>query len=133
MQRADFELTLTLLDQKLIIHGGDTRLEQEFPSAAALVEHALRVVKLRQAEGYRVTAERKNEQIVMPPEPEVKTEEKDGKDAKDAPDKPAKPAKGKKAAAAPAVVITEDDDDDDEDDDDEEDDDAAEPKVEPTV
>ncbi len=70
MKRADFELTLTLLDSKLIIHGGDTRLEQEFPSTAALVEHALRVVKLRQAEGYRVIAERKDDQIVMPPEPE---------------------------------------------------------------
>ena len=76
MKRADFELTLTLVDQKLIIHGGDTRLEQEFPSAAALVEHSLRVVKLRQAEGYRVVAERKDDQIVMPPEPEVKTEPK---------------------------------------------------------
>lgn len=69
MKRADFELTLTLLDTKLVIHGGDTRLEQEFASAAALVEHALRVVKLRQAEGYQVVAERKNDQIVMPPEP----------------------------------------------------------------
>ena len=44
-----------------------TRLEQEFPNEAALVEHALRVVKLRQAEGYRVIGERKNEKIVMPP------------------------------------------------------------------
>jgi C4-dicarboxylate-specific signal transduction histidine kinase len=70
MQRADVELTLTLLDTKLVIHGNDTRLEQEFPSTAALVEHALRVVKLRQAEGYRVTAERKDDQIVIPPEPE---------------------------------------------------------------
>ena len=77
MKRADFELTLTLVDQKLIIHGGDTRLEQEFPSAAALVEHALRVVKLRQAEGYRVTAERKDDQVVMPPEPEPKDDAKD--------------------------------------------------------
>ncbi len=68
MQRADFELTLTLLDTKLIIHGGDTRLEQEFPSEAALVEHALRVVKLRQAEGYRVVGERTNDKIVLPPE-----------------------------------------------------------------
>ena len=69
MKRADTELTLTLLDNKLVIHGGDTRLEQEFASVAALVEHAMRVVKLRQAEGYRVTAERKDDQIVMPPEP----------------------------------------------------------------
>jgi hypothetical protein len=71
MKRAEAELTLTLLDTKLIIHGGDTRLEQEFPSTAALVEHSLRVVKLRQAEGFRVVAERKDDQIVMPPEPEA--------------------------------------------------------------
>lgn len=77
MQRADFELTLTLLDTKLIIHGGETRLEQEFASEAALVEHALRVVKLRQAEGYRVIGERKNDQIVLPPEP--KTDEPEAK------------------------------------------------------
>jgi hypothetical protein len=69
MQRADFELTLTLIDTKLIIHGGETRLDQEFPDAAALIEHALRVVKLRQQEGYRVIGERKNDQIVMPPDP----------------------------------------------------------------
>ena len=69
MKRAEAELTLTLLDTKLVIHGGDTRLEQEFASTAALVEHALRVVKLRQAEGFRVTAERKDDQVVMPPEP----------------------------------------------------------------
>jgi hypothetical protein len=71
MQRAELELTLTLLDNKLIIHGGhgeiQTRLEQEFPDEAALVEHALRVVKLRQQEGYRVIGERQNEKIVMPP------------------------------------------------------------------
>ena len=77
MQRADFELTLTLLDTKLIIHGGETRLEQEFPSEAALVEHALRVVKLRQAEGYRVVGERNNDQIVLPPE--AKTAEPEAK------------------------------------------------------
>src|ERR1044071_2754783 len=76
MQRAEMELTLTLLDQKLIIHGGDTRLEQEFPSTAALVEHALRVVKLRQHDGYRVIAERKDDQIVMPPEPKTETDDK---------------------------------------------------------
>jgi len=70
MKRAEIELTLTLLDTKLVMHGADTRLEQEFPSTAALVEHALRVVKLRQAEGFRVTAERKDDQVVMPPEPE---------------------------------------------------------------
>jgi hypothetical protein len=68
LQRADYELTLTLVDTKLIIHGGETRLDQEFPDEAALVEHALRVVKLRQQEGYRVIGERKNDQIVMPPE-----------------------------------------------------------------
>ena len=90
MKRADFELTLTLVDQKLIIHGGDTRLEQEFPSPAALVEHALRVVKLRQAEGYRVVAERKDDQVVMPPEPEPKADAK--------PEAPAKAAKGKAVA-----------------------------------
>ena len=71
MQRAEVELTLTLLDSKLIIHGGhgevQTRLEQEFPNEAALVEHALRVVKLRQQEGYRVIGERKDDKIVMPP------------------------------------------------------------------
>jgi hypothetical protein len=77
MKRADFELTLTLVDQKLIIHGGESRLEQEFPSAAALVEHALRVVKLRQAEGYRVVAERKDDAIVMPPDPEPEPEAKE--------------------------------------------------------
>jgi hypothetical protein len=81
MQRAEIELTLTLIDTKLIIHGGagetQTRLEQEFASEAALVEHALRVVKLRQAEGYRVIGERKNDQIVMPPEP--KTDEPEAK------------------------------------------------------
>lgn len=71
MKRADTELTLTLIDTKLVMHGGDTRIDQEFPSTAALVEHALRVVKLRQAEGFRVTAERKDDQIVMPPEPEA--------------------------------------------------------------
>jgi hypothetical protein len=96
MKRADFELTLTLLDTKLVIHGGETRLEQEFPSAAALVEHALRVVKLRQAEGYRVIAERKDDQIVMPPEPEVKPEEPAG-------EKPEKPEKPEKAPKAPKV------------------------------
>jgi hypothetical protein len=83
MQRADFELTLTLLDTKLIIYGGQgeqkTRLEQEFPSEAALVEHALRVVKLRQKDGYAVVGERQNDQIVMPPEP-----------AKSEPEEPAK-------------------------------------------
>ena len=73
MKRADFELTLTLLDTKLVIHGGDTRLEQEFPSAAALVEHAMRVVKLRQAEGYRVIAERKDDQIILPPAADAET------------------------------------------------------------
>lgn len=75
MQRAEIELTLTLIDTKLIINGGQgetqTRLEQEFANEAALVEHALRVVKLRQAEGYRVIGERKNDQIVMPPEPKT--------------------------------------------------------------
>ncbi len=70
MKRAETELTLTLLDTKLVIHGAETRLEQEFASTAALVEHAMRVVKLRQAEGFRVTAERKDDQVVMPPEPE---------------------------------------------------------------
>jgi hypothetical protein len=70
MKRVETEVTLTLLDTKLVIHGGETRLEQEFASTAALVEHAMRVVKLRQAEGYRVTAERKDDQVVMPPEPE---------------------------------------------------------------
>ena len=70
MKRGDTELTLTLLETKLIIHGGEVRLEQEFPSAAALIEHAMRVVKLRQAEGFRVSAERKDDQIVMPPDPE---------------------------------------------------------------
>jgi uncharacterized protein with PhoU and TrkA domain len=74
MKRAETELTLTLVDIKLVIHGGDTRLEQEFASAAALVEHAMRVVKLRQADGFRVVAERKGDQIVMPPEPEAKTD-----------------------------------------------------------
>jgi hypothetical protein len=92
MKRADFELTLTLLETKLIIHGGETRLEQEFPSAAALIEHAMRVVKLRQAEGYRVIAERKDDQIVMPPEPEVKAEEPAG-EKPEKPEKPAKPPK----------------------------------------
>jgi len=91
MKRADFELTLTLLETKLIIHGGETRLEQEFPTAAALIEHAMRVVKLRQAEGYRVIAERKEDQIVMPPEPEEPAGEK--------PEKPEKPAKPPKASA----------------------------------
>jgi hypothetical protein len=71
LQRAEIELTLTLLDNKLIIHGGhgevQTRLEQEFPNEAALVEHALRVVKLRQQEGYRVIGERQDDKIVMPP------------------------------------------------------------------
>ncbi|MEO6774207.1 MAG: hypothetical protein ABI467_14505 [Kofleriaceae bacterium] len=71
MQRADFELTLTLLETKLIIQAGETRLEQEFANEAALVEHALRVVKLRQAEGYRVVGERKDDQIVLPPEPKT--------------------------------------------------------------
>lgn len=68
MKRADTELTLTLIDTKLVMHGAETRIDQEFPTTAALVEHALRVVKLRQAEGFRVTAERKDDQIVMPPE-----------------------------------------------------------------
>ncbi|MFT3694843.1 MAG: hypothetical protein QM831_16965 [Kofleriaceae bacterium] len=73
MQRAEVELVLTLLDTKLIILQGQgetkTRIDQEFPSEAALVEHALRVVKLRQQEGFRVIGERKADQIVMPPEP----------------------------------------------------------------
>ena len=90
MKRADFELTLTLLETKLIIHGGETRLEQEFASAAALIEHAMRVVKLRQAEGYRVVAERQDDQLVLPPEPAVKAEEPAG-------EKPEKPAKAPKA------------------------------------
>ncbi|MEO8554496.1 MAG: hypothetical protein ABI678_31185 [Kofleriaceae bacterium] len=75
MQRAETELTLTLIDTKLIIHGGQgetqTRLEQEFASEAALVEHALRVVKLRQAEGYRVIGERTDDQIVVPADPKA--------------------------------------------------------------
>jgi hypothetical protein len=92
MKRAEAELTLTLLDTKLVIHGGDTRLEQEFASTAALVEHALRVVKLRQAEGFRVTAERKDDQVVMPPEPaEAEPAEKA--------EKPEKPEKAEKAKA----------------------------------
>jgi hypothetical protein len=70
MKRGETELTLTLLETKLIIHGGEVRLEQEFPSAPALIEHAMRVVKLRQADGFRVSAERKDDQIVMPPDPE---------------------------------------------------------------
>jgi hypothetical protein len=81
MKRAESELTLTLIDTKLVIHGGDTRLEQEFASTAALVEHALRVVKLRQAEGFRVTTERKDDQVVMPPEPAA-AEEKEKEKAK---------------------------------------------------
>lgn len=67
MQLAEQELTLTLIDTKLVIHGGETRLDQEFADEAALVEHALRVVKLRQQHGYRVIGERKADQIVMPP------------------------------------------------------------------
>ncbi len=77
LQRGETEVTLTLVDAKLIIHGGDTRLDQEFPSDAALVEHAMRVVKLRQQEGFRVIGERKADQIVMPPE--VKTDDADAK------------------------------------------------------
>src|SRR5690349_10552465 len=79
MRRAETELTLTLVDTKLIMHGGDTRIEQDFPSAAALVEHVQRVVRLRQADGYRVTDERQGDAIVMPPEPEAKTEEPEPK------------------------------------------------------
>jgi hypothetical protein len=67
LQLGEQELTLTLLDTKLVIHGGETRLDQEFPDEASLVEHALRVVKLRQQQGFRVIGERKAEQIVMPP------------------------------------------------------------------
>lgn len=68
MQLGEQELTLTLIDTKLVIHGGETRLDQEFASAAELVEHALRVVKLRQHQGYRVIGERNADKIVMPPE-----------------------------------------------------------------
>jgi hypothetical protein len=68
MQLGEQELTLTLIDTKLVIHGGETRLDQEFASEAELVEHALRVVKLRQHQGYRVIGERKADKIVMPPE-----------------------------------------------------------------
>lgn len=75
MRRGELELTLTLLETKLILYAGETRLEQEFPSVAALVEHVQRVVKLRQAEGYRVFEERSGDAIVMPPEPEPKLEE----------------------------------------------------------
>ncbi len=67
MQLGEQELTLTLVDTKLIIHGGETRLDQEFADEAALVEHALRVVKLRQQQGYRVIGERTNDKVVMPP------------------------------------------------------------------
>ncbi|GEM_PF-2966326 len=67
MQLGEQEFTLTLVDTKLIIHGGEPRLDQEFADQAALVEHALRVVKLRQHQGYRVIGERKADQIVMPP------------------------------------------------------------------
>ena len=75
MRRAESELTLTLIDQQLIIYNGDSPLEQEFPTVAALVEHAQRVVKLRQAEGFRVTAERSGDAIVMPPDPKAAPEE----------------------------------------------------------
>lgn len=46
MKRADFELTLTLIDTKLIICAGESRVDQDFPNAPALVEHAMRMVKL---------------------------------------------------------------------------------------
>lgn len=74
MRRAESELTLTLLDQRLIIYMGDAPIEQEFPTVAALVEHAQRVVKLRQADGYRVVAERSGDAIVMPPAPKAAAE-----------------------------------------------------------
>jgi len=75
MKRAESELTLTLVEQRLIIYNGDSPLEQEFPTVAALVEHAQRVVKLRQAEGFRVIAERSGDAIVMPPNPKAAAEE----------------------------------------------------------
>ena len=71
MRRAEAELTLTLVDQRLIIYNGESPLEQEFPTIAALVEHAQRVVKLRQADGFRVVAERSGDEIVMPPDPKA--------------------------------------------------------------
>lgn len=69
MQKGAVELTLTLLDNKLLTYDGQTRTEQELESVAAVVAHVQRVIELRQKQGFRVTGERKDDAIVMPPEP----------------------------------------------------------------
>ena len=72
--RGTFELSLTLLDTKLITYDGDMPVEQEFETVALLIEHVQRVIQLRQRNGYRLIAERKDDEIVMPPDPKTQRE-----------------------------------------------------------
>ena len=67
MRRAEEELSLTIVDQLLVHYDGRTRTDQEFDTLAALLAHVQRVIELRQKQGYRVIAERKDDAIVMPP------------------------------------------------------------------
>jgi hypothetical protein len=69
--RGSHELTLTLLDTKLLTSDGDVPVEQDFETVGALVQHVQRVVALRQRGGYRVLAERKDDSVIMPPDPKA--------------------------------------------------------------
>ena len=100
MQKGAVELTLTLLDNKLLTYDGQTRTEQELESVAAVVAHVQRVIELRQKQGFRVTGERKDDAIVMPPEPvreAIVAATAAAGDKADRPDRPERPEKPKPA------------------------------------
>jgi hypothetical protein len=97
MQKGAVELTLTLLDNKLLTYDGQTRTEQELESVAAVVAHVQRVIELRQKQGFRVTGERKDDAIVMPPEPV--REAIVAASGAEKPDRPEKPPDKSKAPA----------------------------------